>query len=102
MVKDINTVWVVTHGSYSDENIVAVFSTKEKAYNHYNMHQLIDLELNEPEEFKFDKAAKPVYICALKYKNSEWSFREWENEVSSNLDVSSTGRKQTEKLFELK
>jgi hypothetical protein len=86
MINDKKMVWVETYGCYSEYSIVAVFSTKEKAYNYYNMHQIIDPELNEPEEFPLDNAVEPVYVHASKYKNDEWTFREWEDYTEELLD----------------
>jgi hypothetical protein len=86
MINDKKMVWVETYGCYSEYSIVAVFSTKEKAYNYYNMHQIIDPELNEPEEFPLDNAVEPVYVHASKYKNDEWTFREWEDYYKESVD----------------
>jgi|WetSurMetagenome_2_1015567.scaffolds.fasta_scaffold79754_3 hypothetical protein len=76
----MNKVWVVTRGCYSDYGIAAIFSTKEKAWEYYNMKRVIDDEYNEPDEWDIDEAKPDEYVEAYKYNDdSGWSFCEWED-----------------------
>jgi hypothetical protein len=76
----MNKVWIVTSGCYSDYGIAAIFSTKEKAWEFYNMKRVIDNEYNEPDEWDIDEAKPDKYVEAYKYGNDdEWDFAGWES-----------------------
>ena len=76
----MNKVWVVTKGCYSDYGISAIFSTKEKAWEYYNMKSIISGEYNEPDEWDIDNEKPDEYIESYRYDDDdEWSFDEWQN-----------------------
>ena len=76
----MNSVWIVTEGDYSDNHIVGVFSTKEKAYEFYNIHVEEDCyhrytSYYEPEEYIIDKTGIPDVGVVGVYKNKgNWIF----------------------------
>jgi len=77
-------VWVVTKGSYSDKEIVGVFSTEEKANDFYQLHKVFDDDMNEPESYELDSQIIITSMCAIKTNNCyNWIFEEW---VSGNSE----------------
>lgn len=76
----MNKVWIVTRECYPECIISAIFSTKEKAWEYYNMKSTIDYEYNEPKEWNVDKEKPDEYVKAYKYNDdNEWRFCEWED-----------------------
>lgn len=76
----MDKVWVVTRGYDSDYGISAIFSTKEKAQEYYNMKSVISYEYNEPEEWNIDKIKTDEYVEMYKYNNGKgWHLREWQD-----------------------
>ena len=76
----MSSVWIVTEGDYSDNHIVGVFSTKEKAYEYYNAHKEDDVNerytsFYEPEEYELDKVSIACRAVVTAVKNrKDWNF----------------------------
>ena len=76
----MSSIWIVTEGDYSDNHIVGVFSTKEKAYEYYYSHVEESAEHRytsyyEPEEYSLDKVSTITrcIVSAVKEKGI-WCF----------------------------
>jgi hypothetical protein len=73
-------VYVVTEGDYSDNHIVGIFSTKEKAWKYYNLHKEDDsreryTSYYEPEEYELDNVEQATRCCVTALKNKgSWIF----------------------------
>lgn len=75
----MSSVWIVTEGDYSDNHIVGVFSTKEKADEYYKLHSGLSTHSSyyEPEEYIVDAinvCPQTCQITATK-RNGELVFR---------------------------
>lgn len=73
-------VWVVTEGDYSDNHIVGIFSSEEKANDFYNLHKEDDDEHRytsyyAPDEYICDKITVPDVGIVEAYKHKgNWVF----------------------------